>query len=75
LVDWRQLIAAPLGILQGILQNRGFGSARDCKWWRRYSASDANSLLTGTGNYFGGSVNLGARTGNFIRPKPKITAG
>jgi len=29
-------------------------------------ASDANSLLIGTGNYFGETGNLGAKTGNFI---------
>jgi hypothetical protein len=43
-----------------------FGSVRDCKQRRRYRASEPNSLLNRTGNYFGGTGNLGARTGNSL---------
>jgi phosphoglycerate dehydrogenase-like enzyme len=56
---------------QGILQTRGLWRARDFKYCRRCRASDANSLLNKTGNYFSGAGNSGARTGNFAWQKSK----
>jgi hypothetical protein len=42
--------------------------------WRRYSAFDANSLLSRTGNYFGGTGNFGGRTGS-LSPEIEIISG
>jgi hypothetical protein len=41
--------------IPGILQFQGFWYSRDSKYWRRCRASDANSLLNGTGNLAAGT--------------------
>ena len=51
-------------IIPGILQNRGFGSAKRLQIIRRYWTLDAASLLNRTGNYFRETGSSVARTGN-----------
>jgi hypothetical protein len=50
-------------MIREILRNRGFGSARDCKLWRRYQDFRCEPpLFNGTANSFSATANLGAQT-------------